>query len=101
MAIVTIAIIVYFLFSRICMGNMEESNARVRFVSNFITLYRQQTGITLTYDQAIALIQVAAMMEGCKKGDCADAEPPTAQSVVERLCAEAEMTVLKRNQQGK
>ena len=73
------------------------SRERFKLLYNFISLYEQKTGIRLTTDQAIALIQVTMATMARDPGNKVylDERYPNAQRLTDRLCAEAERKVLK------
>jgi len=101
----TLAIIIFILgfwFVRNMKDDDSAYRARYNFTSRFIQLYEKDTGIRLTYDQAIALIQVtiAIMAKSPKDKVYLEDRYPNAQLVVDQLCAEAENKVLHNHLNG-
>lgn len=72
----------------------DESRVRFKFIYNFIILYEKQTGIRLTSDQAIALIQVTMVHMERNKLSTVPQHRPSSEYVRE-LCAEAERRAAK------
>lgn len=74
-----------------------ESRQRFKLIYTFIVLYEKETGIKLSTDQAIALIQatIAAMSSSPADKVYLDPGYPNAQRLADSLCAEAERKVLR------
>jgi len=100
MTFTIIILILGFLFVRNMKDDDSVYRARYNFTSRFIQLYEKDTGIHLTYDQAIALLQVtiAIMAKSPKDKVYLDDRYPKAQSVVDKLCEEAENKVFNKHQ---
>lgn len=98
MAIIIFLILATLLLLRLFIKQDGESRVRFKFIYNFICLYEKETGIKLTTDQAIALIQVtmAAMSRNPRDKVYLDAGYPNAQRMVGTLCAEAERTAHRK-----
>lgn len=98
MAVIIFLLVAVFLLVSLFLKQDGESRVRFKFIYNFICLYEKETGIRLTSDQAIALIQVtlAAMSRSPKDKVYLDAGYPDAQRMVDMLCAEAERSVYNR-----
>jgi hypothetical protein len=100
-AVIAILIIGFWL-----VGQMKDDDSvfrdRYNFVSRFIQAYEKDTGIRLTYDQALALIQVTVALMEKNQGDkvSPDNHYHNAQRVVDQLCAEAEDKVFRKHQGG-
>lgn len=75
-----------------------ESRERFKFIYTFICLYEKKTGVRLTTDQATALIQVTMVIMSINPRDKVYLDPgyPSAQRMVDSLCAEAERTAYNR-----
>ena len=76
----------------------EKSRDRFRLIYTFIGKYEEKTGIRLTTDQAIALIQVTVKTMRRDPVDkiYLDERYLDAQKVVDMLCADAENKVLRK-----
>jgi len=98
MAVIIFLLVGAFLLVSLFLKQDGESRVRFKFIYNFICIYEKETGIRLTSDQAIALIQVtmAAMSRSPKDRVYLDSGYPNAQRMVDMLCAEAERTVNNR-----
>jgi len=98
MAVMMFFIFIFILLLRLFIKHDEESRERFRFIYAFICMYKKKTGIRLTTDQAIALIQVtlATMARSPKDKVYLDAGYPNAQRMVDKLCAEAERSAYNR-----
>lgn len=72
--------------------------AQYAFVNKFMAQYERQTGLRLTYDQALALVQVtiATMRKSQADKVYLEAGCPAAQKLAESLCEEAEWKVNMR-----
>ena len=86
-------------------GNTE-SQDRIRFVSNFILLYRQETGITLEYEQALTLIRLAAANMSRDNINAHSQASLTRQydnawDMVSCICAEAEAKAVRNHHSDK
>ena len=100
MTLAIIILILGFWFVRDIKDDDSAYRGRYNFTNRFIQLYEKDTGIHLTYDQAIALIQVTItiMAKSPKDKVYLDDRYPKAQSVVEKLCEEAENKVFNKHQ---
>jgi len=98
MAVIIFLLVAAYLLVSLFLKEDGESRVRFKFIYNFICIYEKETGIRLTSDQAIALIQVtmATMSKSPKDRVYLDAGYPNAQRMVDMLCAEAERTVHNR-----
>jgi hypothetical protein len=98
MAVMIFLFLAVFLLVRLFLKQDGESRVRFKFIYNFICLYEKETGIRLTTDQAIALIQVTLVTMSRSPRDKVylDAGYPNAQRMVDKLCAEAERTAYNR-----
>lgn len=91
-----IPLVLFFMFIawvfRAFAASDNESRVRFKFIYNFIILYEKKTGIRLTSDQAIALIQVTiAHMQRQERNESSfngQNRPP--QEYTLELCMEAE-----------
>ena len=94
MVVMTFFILAFVLLLKLFVKQDGESRERFRFIYTFICLYEKKTGIRLTTDQAIALIQVtlATMARNPRDKVYLDPRYPSAQRMVDSLCAEAERT---------
>lgn len=83
------------MFLRLFIKQDGESRARFKVIYNFILLYEKETGIRLSTDQAIALIQltVASMARNPRQKVYLDPGYPGARRLAADLCAEAERKV--------
>jgi len=97
-----VALIFIAIFVWLC-GLLAKSEVKQRdrfvFVNKFIALYEKQTGIRLTYDQAVALVQVTVATMRKSRADKVylDQGYPLAQKMADDLCEEAERKVRDRN----
>lgn len=98
MVVLTFFILAFVLLLWLFVKQDGESRERFKFIYNFICLYEKKTGISLTTDQAIALIQVtmATMSKSPRDKVYLDPGYPSAHRMVDSLCAEAERTAYNR-----
>ena len=99
MIFVIIIIVACIWFFRSFVESDNTSRSRFSFIYKFICLYEEKMGVRLTTDQAITLIQItiAQMSKDPRNKIYLDERYPAAQSLVDRLCAEAENKVFKNH----